>query len=202
MAVQYHFAFSSEVGGAAVFAGGPFYCSQDSETTALTSCMNGLPSLPSADSLLSAAKQAASSGDIDDLSNLARAKVFLYSGTGDTVVKSAVVKVAEQLYQELATSGNVTGEFSIPSEHCMPTVDYGNSCSTLGSPYINNCNYDGAGAALQTLFGTLAGGRGTMVDANLMQFDQTQFGASSSISLNSNGYIYVPTACQKNATCG
>jgi len=28
----------------------------------------------------------------------------------------------------------------------------GNSCSFLGTPYINNCAYDGAGNALQAIY--------------------------------------------------
>ena len=35
MAVQMHVAFSSHIHGVAVFAGGPFYCAQDSELDAL-----------------------------------------------------------------------------------------------------------------------------------------------------------------------
>ena len=37
-------------------------------------------------------------------------------------------------------------------EHCLPTVNYGEVCDTLSSPYLGNCKYDGAGAALNTLY--------------------------------------------------
>lgn len=89
-------------------------------------------------------------------------------------------------------------EFGIASEHTFPTTNYGNLCSTLGEPYISNCNYDGAGHSLTHLYGRLKP-RGTMVAANLFMFDQAEFGVGN--SLNSFGYIYVPTSCQKGATC-
>lgn len=37
MAVQYSFAYSKDISGAAIFAGGPFYCAQDTLSTAVTS---------------------------------------------------------------------------------------------------------------------------------------------------------------------
>lgn len=40
MANQFHVAFSSQVIGAGIVAGGPFACALGSMTTALTSCMN------------------------------------------------------------------------------------------------------------------------------------------------------------------
>lgn len=39
--------------------------------------------------------------------------------------------------------------------HSWPTNDYGNPCGTTESPFITNCNYDGAGATLQTIYGKL-----------------------------------------------
>jgi poly(3-hydroxybutyrate) depolymerase len=200
MSVQLHVAYSSVFSGSAVFAGGPYYCAQNAMTTALTSCMNNFPT-PDANSLANTARTFASWNAIDDLANLTNANVFIYSGSADSVVNPAVVHSAEAFYRQFVTKGNVVTEYSVPSQHCLPTLDYGNTCSNLGAPYINKCGYDGAGKALTTLYGQL-NPRGAMVDANLFQFDQTKYGASASISLNTFGYIYVPTACQGNATCG
>ena len=50
------------------------------------------------------------------------------------------------------TLGSIQTDFKTPSEHSIPTTDYGNSCDYLGTPYINKCNYDGAGAAFQALY--------------------------------------------------
>jgi hypothetical protein len=37
----------------------------------------------------------------------------------------------------------------IDAQHAQPTDFYGNSCGTLGDPYINNCGYDAAGELLK-----------------------------------------------------
>ena len=39
MANQFHIAYSSLVGGAGIFAGGPYYCAQGNVQIALTNCM-------------------------------------------------------------------------------------------------------------------------------------------------------------------
>ncbi len=64
-------------------------------------------------------------------------------------------------------------EFDVFSEHCFPTLSYGEACTSLGEPYIGNCQYDGAGASLSVLYGNLKA-RTTAVSANLLTFDQTQ----------------------------
>ena len=43
MAVQLHVAYSSLIKGAAIFAGGPFYCADSSTLIAETLCMAGKP---------------------------------------------------------------------------------------------------------------------------------------------------------------
>lgn len=83
MAVQYQFAYSSEVVGTGVFAGGPFYCktkrnfshnnsgAQDLVLDALTACMS-VPAMIDLTILEDDAKNFASSGSIDSLDNLAK----------------------------------------------------------------------------------------------------------------------------------
>lgn len=74
--------------------------------------------------LISDAQQFAKQGEIDNLSNLKGDHVFVYSGTEDTVVNPKVVQATEQFYQ--AVGCNVTSEFSIASEHTLPTTYFGN----------------------------------------------------------------------------
>jgi len=201
MAIQFHVAFSQNIRGAAVFAGGPFYCAQDALTSALTTCMNAEPSAPDADDLASQMQQFAADGKIDGVGNLTDARVFLYSGQSDSVVNSNVVRAAEELYKKFVTTGTVVGEFSLDSEHCLPTLNYGEDCTQLGSPYLGKCNFDGAGAALKVLYGPDLKPRGTADQANLKNFNQSAYGADASISLNTQGFIYVPTACAKGDLC-
>lgn len=200
-AVQYHVSHSSYIMGASVMAGGPWYCAEGQESTALTTCMTPevMPG-PNANSLASLTKVSASVGDIDPVEGLANAKVFVYSGMVDSVVARKVVQATVDYYKLFVTgsSGNVTAAFNVLSEHCFPTLDWGESCASLGSPYIGNCKYDGAEASLTTIYGALQP-RGTAVAANLLTFDQTQF--ATGFSLNSFGFVYVPTACANGTTC-
>jgi hypothetical protein len=74
--------------------------------------------------LVTDAKNFAQQGLIDPVSNLAGSRVFVYSGTQDTVVNPKVVQGTVAFYN--AFNANVSSEFSIPSEHTLPTNSYGN----------------------------------------------------------------------------
>jgi poly(3-hydroxybutyrate) depolymerase len=88
----------------------------------------------------------------------------------------------------------------VEAQHCQPTLDYGESCTQLSSPYIGKCNFDGAGVALNTLSPSELAPRTSMVEANLQSFSQTDYFTSSKSSLGDVGYLYVPTACQDAVT--
>jgi len=196
MAVQMHFAFSKNINGAAIFAGGPYYCAQGSESTAITSCMSS-PAGINVNTLTTTAKNLAKAGSIDSLDNLTGQKVFIYSGSKDTTVKPGVCKAMQTMYQNLGAK--VTTSYDIASQHCWPTDNYGNQCAFSGEPYINNCKYDGAQQALNVLYGTL-NPQVAAVSANIIQVDQTEFNTAHD-SLGSTAYVYVPTACQGGAKC-
>lgn len=104
---------------------------------ALTSCM-GIGETINVNLLIDQAKKFEVQGKIDPLENLNGAKVYLFSGTHDTVVKSEVVRKALTMYERLGVK--VTTEFNVPAEHCYPTVNYGHKCEYKGDPYINKCD--------------------------------------------------------------
>lgn len=66
-------------------AAGPFYCAQGLLPTALGACML-TPYLISVDALVSETKAMALERKIDDSSHLESTRVYLFSGTKDTVV--------------------------------------------------------------------------------------------------------------------
>lgn len=206
MAVQMHVAFSSTFKGASIFAGGPYYCAQGSESTATTTCMdpNEIFPPPKASALASITRLAADAGEIDGVGNLTDARVYIYSGALDTIVHKPVVNALVDYYKIFTTGGSIATEFSVLAEHCYPTLNYGEICELAMDPYIGKCNFDGAGAGLKQLYGTLKP-KGTQQSSNLMQFSQNAFAPNNdpgSISMNSIGFIYVPTACQSGASCG
>ena len=199
-AVQYQFAFSTEVAGVGVFAGGPYYCAQDQELDALTACMS-LPIEINVQTLESDAQGFSSDGSIDPISTLAQHKVFLFSGQNDNTVNPGVVRALNQMYTDLGVT-QITTNFNTQAGHSFPTTNYGNPCGTTQSPYITNCGFDGAGATLQAIYGTLQSPvtpfRAALKRMSLDQFLPSGTSASS-ISLDSNFYYYEPASC--NGTC-
>lgn len=198
MAVQYQVALSGSVSGAGVIAGGPYYCAQAGYLTlALTSCMVE-PALISVPELVVLAKGFHDAGWIDSLDFLNSQPVYLFSGTEDTTVYPGVMKKVQEQYQKFGVH-NITTKFDIPAEHSIVTDYYGNECDFNGSPYINNCGYDTAGALLKAIHSGIEHDRVDMIDGNLFKFDQTKF--RSWVSMADEAYAYIPSSCQKGEPC-
>ncbi|XP_003384510.1 PREDICTED: uncharacterized protein LOC100634387 [Amphimedon queenslandica] len=199
-AVQFHIAYSKTLMGAGVVAGGPYYCAEGQLNTALTSCMNRLlPSLMDVAKYVDKVHEDAKNGKIDDPTNLSNDLIYLYSGTKDTVVRPVVMKSLERFYGYLLNKNNIVTMFTTPSEHAFVTDDYGNLCSYLGSPFINNCRYPTAYNIFKQIYGSgiLPANKSSAIEKNLLEFEQSEF---FSTQMDNIGYIYVPTGCQSNAT--
>lgn len=149
MASQFHVAYSSIVSGAALLAGGPYYCAQGEEAYALTQCMSS-PNI-NVNSLIGYAQLMADVGSIDPLGNLNASRVWFFSAYQDSVVNTGVVQAAQQFYAHWVPAANSTF-LQRDGEHTQQTLNYGNPCSTLGSPYIGKCDFDAAGSQLQWLY--------------------------------------------------
>eukprot|EP00698_Gefionella_okellyi_P026236 TRINITY_DN9920_c0_g1_i1.p1 TRINITY_DN9920_c0_g1~~TRINITY_DN9920_c0_g1_i1.p1 ORF type:complete len:332 (+),score=31.90 TRINITY_DN9920_c0_g1_i1:130-996(+) len=201
MAVQVHVAFSSVFKGVGVVAGGPFYCARGKLSRATESCMS-IAFQTDIPDLVSETKSFAANGQIDDISNLADAPVWLFSGTMDFTVTQAVVKDVATYYTSfLKSADQIQTQFTTPATHTQPTNDYGNACSYFGKPFIDNCNLDGAGLILQHMYGSLHPAT-TPSSPSLTSFDQTPYGTSDQ-GIASQGYIYTPQQCANNSTkCG
>jgi hypothetical protein len=92
-------------------------------------------------------------GFIDPLDGLRYSRVWMLSAQNDTVVDVSVVKANEALYSlYLEHPSQMTAIYTIPGEHSQLTASTGSPCTFLGSPYINNCDYDAAGNMLQFLY--------------------------------------------------
>ena len=136
-------------------------------------------------------------GLIDNVSNLAKHRVYLFSGTYDYTVKSSVVQALQTQYQSLGVK-TIFSNYTVASGHAWITNNYGNLCFLTMSPYINNCGLDGAFQVLNTIYGNIKP-KTQANQANLFTFEQT--GNFSAIFMDNTGYLYVPTACQKGASC-
>ena len=202
MAGQFHVAFSGTLIGAGIVAGGPYNCAQGLLATALNQCMDTLLGAPDPARLFAVAQGLAGQGRIDDLANLADDKVYVFSGTRDETVDQSVVAETVAFYRLAGVAeANILYVDDVDAGHAFITQDFGATCATTATPFINDCDLDQAGAILGHIYGTLIppaaspGGR-------IIEFDQSEFIADPSAhSMNDVGYAYVPAACSGGQTC-
>lgn len=204
MANQLHVAYSATFKtGAAMFAGGPFYCTKGSVSTATGSCMTGSPA-PSVTDSINTTSSYASAGDIDPTSNLGSTKVYIFSGTKDSVVKQSVSNVLKDYYLNYVPSGNVTYDNGTAAEHAWISPYGPNACGTKGDPYISNCSKDPQQTFLTMFYGTLNAKNTGTLSGSFVEFDQKEFfddknpGAHS---IANTGWMYVPGDCAKSLQC-
>jgi predicted esterase len=201
-AVQMHVAYSSIINGSATFAAGPYYCAESSVAVAENRCMDTTLGPPQVDLLIAATNEDHLLGLIDSPANIKDDRIYIFSGSMDTVINPTVVHSLYTYYQAFAQAGNIVADYNIPAEHCIPTLEYGEQCSTLSSPYIGKCSFDGAGAAFKTLYGASVKPSVPEDVSSLRLFNQKPFlpAAGNGASLGDNGYIYVPKACESGLT--
>lgn len=205
MAVQYEVAHSAGVRGAGIVAGGPYYCAAGNAFNAAV-CMGqvgGVP--PAAPLLVAAAGGFAATGQIDPLANLRAHRVYVFSGTRDSIVRTPAVDALVAVYRALGVDGDALQYVNtLPAGHALVTPDFGNDCAANAAPYVSHCDVDGtgydqAGAILRQVFGTLLPPAGSAT-GELRAFDQAEFGAAAA-RMAGTGYVYVPRACASGTPC-
>lgn len=202
MAVQFHVAFSADVIGVGAVAGGPYACAEGNAVLAINRCTATRLGDPDPRRLLGIAATVAASGGSDPLSHLARARVYVFGGGRDTVVEPPVVDALVRFYRLAGVpEANMLVERGIAAGHAFVTQGPATPCSTTRAPFINDCDYDQAGAILRHIYGTLeppsASPRG-----GLAEFDQVEFLRRARVhGLDDMGLIYVPAACRDGAGC-
>jgi poly(3-hydroxybutyrate) depolymerase len=200
MAVQLHVGHSATFKkGAGIVAGGPFYCAEGSITNATGRCMASPAGIPTS-TLVNTTNSWASAGSIDPVANLQSSKVYLFSGSIDSTVKPGVMDALKTYYNSFVPTANVVYKKDIAAEHAMITDDFGSACSTKASPYINDCNFDLAGAMLGHIYGTLnPRNSGTLPEGNFVEFNQSQFITNHGMA--PTGWAYIPQACTTGTQC-
>ncbi len=209
MAHQMHVAHSASIAGAGVIAGGPYHCAGSGFPLNLLrtydTCMNLLDLIPfrGPPELAPSVEQTrreALKGRIDDPAHLRGAKVYLFSGRLDDTVPQPVMDVVKAYYETFVDPRDIAYVNNIRANHAMITQDFGNACDTSKSPFLNDCDYDAAGAILERLYGPLrrpGGERGEM-----LSFDQGAFdSAAARHGLAAVGRVFVPEACASGAPC-
>lgn len=197
-AVQLHVAYSNDFGGAAIFAGGPFGCAQGNLMMAMNQCM-AYPSFINVNQLVRLTQDLARDGKIAPPARLKNGRVFIFAGTQDTTVLPDAAKKLEEFYRSFMPASQIESVLNVPAAHGQPTFGYGGDCATLNPPYVIKCGYDGAGHALEQLYGELQPPASSAPAGNLTEFDQSPFNQNGA-TLAPKGYIYIPTACRDGQT--
>ncbi len=201
MANQLGYAYSATFSGVGVFAAGPYMCAGHSNYTA---CMYGATISSAMLSTMQADINNWSGTSIDAKSNVAAQKVFLFVGTSDfTVGPNPMNGVNTQYQNNGVPAANLQYVQRSGTAHTFPTdfdATGGNACGSSASPYISNCGYDGAKAALTQFYGTLAARNNAPAAANYIEFDQAPYIAANP-GMAATGWVYVPADCAAGASC-
>ncbi|SDL88310.1 Esterase PHB depolymerase [Modicisalibacter muralis] len=205
MATQLAVAWPELFSGLAVFAAGPWGCAQGELSRALGQCMGTRHGLPDPAALASRYARYLQEGLVGEPSALAEQRVYLWHGGSDAVVDPRLgEQLADQYRDWLAdpeaqlkveTNPNAAHGWPVAATP-SPGVEFA-GCAKGGSPHLLACGQDGAGQALQWLYGERVtppegDGRGM-----LRSFDQVAFYDG----LAEAGYVYVPKTCGEGAPC-
>jgi hypothetical protein len=213
MAVQFDVAYSSILKGAGIIAGGPYYCARGDVTTATTICScTGIPFFSSClvapgatevNELISVTDRNARDGAIDSISNLAKHKIWMLSGTADSIVPQPVMNDLHTYYRHYINPANIRYKTDLPAQHAMPTDRFGNDCAKLGTPYINNCHFDAAGELLKWIYdNNLQAKNNGLLRGRFVEFDQREFSSDrkpAAYGMADSGFLYVPASCDKGS---
>jgi hypothetical protein len=229
MSNQVAVAFSAQIAGAAAFAGKPWNCEKVSTPGwapgHTSSTCNGKPDLINISALVAALEAAVGAGMVDPSTNLRTQRNFVMRGLADPIYLEGAVNKTVEFYRAAGVPHDAVwdGVDQLDAGHCIPTdrctVPPCKQCNQTGSPYLNACAYDGAGAALQWMYGphtqlTPRAPKGG-VNASWHHFDQTPFSeareagkgrtggkAGTTIAktvtasgLGERGWIYIPHEC-------
>ncbi len=203
MASQVGVGFSSYVKYVGVVAGGSTWCSKGQLSNATGMCMAATTAGigPTPADYVSWINARSTDGSIDNKSNLAAQRWWLFSGASDTTVYPYVDDANQTVMNSFVSAGNlVYVNRRSGTAHTMPTLSYGGACGTTASPWVGNCSYDAAGAMFAHMYGTLNARNGGTLGGTYIDFDQTEF-ITSGHGVAATGHAYIPAACASGALC-
>jgi poly(3-hydroxybutyrate) depolymerase len=218
MASQFHIAHSRNVIGVGIVAGGPYGCAEAATPWfarwyglsavvywATGRCMAGSRlglGIPSNGTLEAQVHALAQSGRIDPLPGIARGRVYVFTSTADTIVKSPVVDAAEALYGSLGVpKSSVAPVRRTDAQHAFVTEEKGAACGKLDATFITDCDYDQAGGILRHIYPDMTT-RKPRPSTERIAFRQEPFAQGSvGHSLADTGYAYVPPECRDAPGC-
>ncbi|MEZ5613154.1 MAG: hypothetical protein R3E33_06625 [Rhodocyclaceae bacterium] len=216
MTVQLHLAHSSTFVGAGIIAGGPFRCAESFRAAAaiaedawtmnaLYVCMNPLipQTAPNPGRLAEVARESAANGEIDPIENIAGQRLYIFTGTEDSVVYSSVVDTTRRFYELLGVAPErILYENTVPAGHSIITDNpEDNPLPVNRPPYINNGGFMQSRHILEHIYGPLKP-PAERLSGRIIRFDQTEFfDGNPRASMSDFAYAYVPRAVEEGAPC-
>lgn len=210
MASQFHVAYSKDLIGVGIVAGGPWNCAGSNPLklpmlTAATTCMNPCEfgictplSYPNVSYLVEQAKLEAKNNHIDDLNYLQDDRIYLFSGNQDKTVITGVVDTTAEFYKNLGVeNNNITYNKSIDAGHAFITNNPKDTkCNKTQAPYINDCDIAQAEDLLNVIYQDLnSSAKKKELTGKLIAFDQSEFMNPLETSMDKEAFVYVPKNC-------
>lgn len=205
MAVQYAVAWSSEVMGVGVVAGGLYNCGAVFRAAgAKPFCMDRAWS---PERSWDAATGFARDRVIDPVANIARQRIYLFSGTKDSVVAPAVMQSVRQFYAlaKVPTSA-LRYVDAVPASHAFVSATIvDRACGETSPSFVVSClvqgaPYDQPHAILDHIYG-LKARPPAVLSAAPIAFDQRLYRGRAAM-LAEKGFVFVPAACrERGAAC-
>ena len=212
MAVQLQVAYSKDIVGAGIVAGGPYYCSANNfgmgfvnqwfSIAATTICMGQSRLLTPQPSIQAGyARRFAQSGLIDPLSQLATRRLYVFSGGQDELVRTAAVKATVAFFGLVGVKPeNMRYRNHPEAGHAVITPGAINDCPVNASPYISHCgDYDQAREMLEHIYAAPLNPPSQQPAGRIVEFDQQEF-ARRAPSMADTGYLYVPPSCSASGS--
>jgi poly(3-hydroxybutyrate) depolymerase len=208
MAAQLATTYSATFMGVGVIAAGPYYCagtytSLSFQQNAMTTCMtpSTVETGPVAAISLKNAEQFARAGKIDPVRNLTRQRVYIFSGSQDTTVKTVVVDQVADYYQRASVpSVNIVYNRTIAAGHSIVTAKLSDvACAKTEAPYINDCGFTQSQVLLKHIYLAATQPPAATASQAVLRFNQREFIHGTRTSMDDAAYAYIPAACQRTA---
>ncbi|WP_115720612.1 extracellular catalytic domain type 2 short-chain-length polyhydroxyalkanoate depolymerase [Gallaecimonas mangrovi] len=208
MTSQLFVAHSDIMIGAGIIAGGPYLCAMSWPSLSLlvnatTTCMNPLTAsvAPPVAHLVSLTKGVEKKGEIDSLSNLAKTRLYVFSGESDTTVTTLVVNRTVDYYKALGVPEDaIAYNTSVNAGHAIITDDPNDtSCAKTAPPFINDCDFEQASRIIKQIFPNAKAAADTSPKA--VAFNQAAFFSGNQTSMSDTAYYYAPKACLAGKHC-
>ena len=206
MTAQFDVAYSGELIGAGIVAGGPYHCAGLSDlvppfTAATTLCMQPVGDAPSADDAWRDAQAFAKLDLIDDPANLRKQRIYVFSGAKDSVVATKVVDQTARFYEVAGVPDTQVSYRKHPDAGHAFVTDRPQdiACDANRSPNINNCGFKQSHDIVRWIYGTAdapLNPPAEVAHGKVLTFDQAPFDKTRHASLLKSGYVYVPAACE------